>query len=87
VLTAADPQLRERVIDLYGSIMSYGGAPTGSQVQYTSVLAADLASKRKAFDALRAKLDPVNAALKAAGEQPVRVPAREEFEAAFRSPS
>lgn len=80
VITAADPQLRERVIDLYGSIMSYGGAPTGSQVEYTAVLAGEMSAKRNTFERLKTRLDPVNAALKGAGEEPVRIPAREEID-------
>jgi hypothetical protein len=80
VITAADPQLRERVIELYGSVISYGGAPTGSQAQYTLVLAGQLAEKRRAFDALAKKLEGLNARIKAGGEQPVRVLTREEFD-------
>jgi hypothetical protein len=80
MLMAADPQLRERVIELYGSIMSYGGAPTGSQVQYTAVLAGQLAEKRRAFDALAKKLGALNPRITAAGEPPVRILAREEFD-------
>lgn len=81
VITAADPQLRERVIDLYGSVLSYGGAPTASQVQYVSVLATDFAAKRKTFESLTTgRLNEANAALKTAGEAPVAVPTREELE-------
>ena len=29
---SGDPRLRERVIDLYGPVMSYGGGPTASQI-------------------------------------------------------
>jgi photosystem II stability/assembly factor-like uncharacterized protein len=81
VITAADPQLREHVIDVYGSVLSYGGAPTTSQVQYTSVLSSQLDSKRRSFDSLTSRrLDDVNASLKTAGENPVRVPTREELD-------
>jgi photosystem II stability/assembly factor-like uncharacterized protein len=81
VITAADPQLRERVIDLYASVLSYGGAPTSSQVQYVSVLTNEFAAKRRSFEGLTTnRLDHVNMSLKAAGESPVVVPAREELE-------
>jgi photosystem II stability/assembly factor-like uncharacterized protein len=80
MLMAADPQIRERVIELYGSIMSYGGAPTGSQTQYTAVLAGQLAEKRRAFDALAKKLDALNPRITAAGEPPARILTREEFD-------
>jgi hypothetical protein len=69
------------VIDAYGSVLSYGGAPTTSQVQYTSVLGSQLDSKRKSFESLTSRrLDDVNASLKSAGENPVRVPTREELD-------
>lgn len=81
VITAADPQLRERVVDLYSSVLSFGGAPTSSQVQYTSKLSGELAEKQKAFDSLTTRrLEDVNAVIKTAGETPVRVPTREELE-------
>ncbi|HSL22048.1 MAG TPA: hypothetical protein VK886_10970 [Vicinamibacterales bacterium] len=81
VITAADPQLRERVIDLYGSVLSYGGAPTVSQLNHAGALAKELAEKRSRFEALtRAKLEAVNARIKTAGEPPVRIMTREEFD-------
>lgn len=81
ILTAADPQLREHVIDLYGSVLSYGGAPTTSQVQYTALLSSQLESKRKTFESLTTRgLNDANAAIKAAGENPVRVPTKEELD-------
>ncbi|MGE5816228.1 MAG: glycosyl hydrolase [Acidobacteriota bacterium] len=81
VITAADPQLREHVVDLYSSVLSYGGAPTTSQVHYTSVLSSQLEARRKSFEELTSRrLEGVNTALKTAGENPVRVPTREELE-------
>jgi photosystem II stability/assembly factor-like uncharacterized protein len=80
IITAADPQLRERAIELYGSVMSYGGAPTGSQVQYAGVLAGQLTEKRGAFDGWIGALDRVNARIQAAGEPPVRVLTRAEYD-------
>lgn len=68
------------MIELYGSVMSYGGAPTGSQAQYTMVLGRQLAGKRREFDALAKKLEGVNARIKAGGEPPVRLMTREEFD-------
>jgi hypothetical protein len=80
IITAADPQLRERVIELYGSVMSYGGAPTGSQAQYTGVLSDQLDAKRQALGPLVKKLEGANTRIKAAGEPPVRLITREEFD-------
>lgn len=74
-LAAGDPRLRERVIDLYGSVMSYGGAPTASQAAYGVRLDAELTKAAAEFEALTgARLSALNDRLKAAGAQPVPVP-------------
>ena len=75
-LAAGDPKLRERVIDLYGSVMSYGGGPTASQTAYGSRLDAELKKAAAEFDALTARLAALNDRLKTAGAQPVSVPKR-----------
>jgi photosystem II stability/assembly factor-like uncharacterized protein len=80
-LMAADPQLRERVIDLYGSVLSYGGAPTGSQADYVEVLMGELSQKRQAIAAMTgSRLEALNVRIKQAGEPPALLPSREEFE-------
>ncbi|HTM58033.1 MAG TPA: hypothetical protein VL123_06430 [Candidatus Udaeobacter sp.] len=50
-----EEQLREKLGALYGAVNGYDGRPTGSQVAYKEVLAADLAKQRQAYDALVAK--------------------------------
>jgi hypothetical protein len=80
-LMAADPQLRERVIDLYGSVLSYGGAPTGSQAEYVEVLMGELSERRQALAELTgARLEALNARIRSAGEAPVTPLTREEFD-------
>jgi photosystem II stability/assembly factor-like uncharacterized protein len=77
---ATNPQLREKVIDVYSAVLSYGGAPTASQQAYARVLDDELAAARKKFDALGARATDLSAKLGAAGAKPLRVMTREEFE-------
>jgi hypothetical protein len=81
VVTAANPQLREHVIDLYSSVLSYGGAPTTSQARYADVLTDQLRMKRQKFDELTGgRLASANGKIAAAGGQSVKVMTRDEFE-------
>jgi len=81
ILTAADPQLRERVIDLYSSVLSYGGAPTSVQLGYSDRLTRELADRLRDFEALTGtRLAQLNDRLAAAGQERVRVMTREEFD-------
>ena len=71
-LAEGDPKLREKVIDLYGSAMSYGGRPTASQVDYAQALAGELARARATFKELSgARLQSLNDALTKAGSKPI----------------
>ena len=76
-LVQGDPKLREKVIDVYGAAMSYGGAPTASQKRYTVTLDAELKKAAGEFAELTgARLAGINQRLKAAGAQPVDAPKR-----------
>jgi photosystem II stability/assembly factor-like uncharacterized protein len=78
-LLEADPKLREKVVELYSSVMSYAGAPTASQGSYLAAVEAELKKADEEFAALTgAKLGPVNDRLKSAGLQPVAVPSRKQ---------
>jgi len=78
---ASNPQLREDVIDVYGAVLSYGGGPTAAQVTYAGALEAELKKATAEFDRLSgARLTDVNAELQSAGQKPLRVMTREEFE-------
>ena len=75
-LAQGDPKLREKVIELYGSAMSYGGAPTASQRRYAAALDGELKKAEGEFEALAGtRLAQINERLKNAGAQPV-VPAK-----------
>jgi hypothetical protein len=74
-LAQGDPKLREKAIDLYSSVLSYGGAPTASQAAYIEALTGELRKSAAEFEHLTgAPLAALNARLKAAGAQPVTVP-------------
>jgi hypothetical protein len=71
-LAEGDPKLREKVIDLYGSAMSYGGRPTASQIDYAQTLAGELAKARATFkDLSGTRLQSLNDALTKAGASPI----------------
>jgi hypothetical protein len=78
---ASNPQLRENVIDVYGAVLSYGGAPTPAQTTYAGALEADLKKATAEFERLSTtRLTEVNAQLQNAGQKPLRVMTKEEFE-------
>jgi hypothetical protein len=81
IFTASNPQLRENVIDVYGAVLSYGGAPTAAQATYAAALDAELKKAATEFDRLSTtRLADLNGQLQAAGQQPLRVMTKEEFE-------
>jgi hypothetical protein len=76
-LVEGDPKLREKVIELYSSVMSYAGAPTASQTAYGATLDDLLKKAAGELETLTgARLNALNDRLKAAGAQPVSVPKR-----------
>jgi hypothetical protein len=76
-LAQGDPKLREKVIDVYGSVLSYGGAPTASQTAYIDTLGGELKRAAGVFARLTGgPLETINAQLKATGQAPVTVPRR-----------
>ena len=78
---ASNPQLREKVIDVYGAVLSYGGGPTAAQVTYAGALEAELKKATAEFERLSTtRVAEVNAQLQAAGQKPLRVMTQEEFE-------
>jgi hypothetical protein len=76
-LAQGDPRLRERLVDLYGAVMSYGGAPTASQASYANALTAELKQATAEFATLTGvRLASINERLKTAGASPVVPPTR-----------
>jgi hypothetical protein len=78
---ASNPQLRENVIDVYGAVLSYGGAPTAAQTSYAAALEAELKKATTEFERLSTtRLADVNAQLQPAGQKPLRVMTQEEYD-------
>jgi hypothetical protein len=78
---ASNPQLRENVIDVYGAVLSYGGAPTAAQASYAAALEAELKKATAEFERLSTtRLADVNAQLQSAGQKPLRAMTQGEFE-------
>ncbi len=71
-----EERLRENLADLYGSVVSYEGRPSATQVQRADAIAHELADVMQGFDAWSAKEVPgLNAQLTARKLEPLPVPA------------
>jgi photosystem II stability/assembly factor-like uncharacterized protein len=74
-LVEGDPKLREKVIGLYGSVLSYGGRPTVSQLEHGASLDGELKKALADFGSLTGdRLNALNGRLQKAGLKPVEVP-------------
>lgn len=79
---AGEERLREKLGDLYGAVNGYEGSPTKSQVDYAKVLAAQLDEANQKVDAAAGvPLDALNAALTAAGQEPIARLTKAEWDA------
>ncbi len=77
---SGEEQLRERIATLYGSINTYDGRPTNSQLSETEIVAADLARKAAQFEAMTKDLANVNRVLTSHKLAPLTMLTREEWE-------
>lgn len=77
-----EQRLRGDVVAVYGSIASYPGRPTDSQVRRIEKLSGDVrAMEKEVDDVLAMYLVDINKALGKAGIDPMKVTTREEFDA------
>lgn len=77
---AGEPQLREKIGDLYSTIGSYYGAPSSSQLETLKMLQEKLADGKKKFQAIKdAQFTKYKAATEKAGIPPVVLKTFEEF--------
>ncbi len=60
-------KLREKVMALYSSVISYGGRPTNSQIKYSDVLYKRIRKKKKEFDLLLKEIEKLNKKLSKEG--------------------
>jgi hypothetical protein len=76
-----EERLRENLADLYGSVVSYEGRPSKTQMERTDALARELGDVVKDFDAWLAKeLAPINSALVKKQLDTIKPLTREEWE-------
>ena len=77
---AGEPQLREKIGDLYSTIGSYYGAPSSSQLETLKMLQGKLADGKKKFQAIKdAQFTKYKAATEKAGIPSVVLKTFEEF--------
>jgi len=76
-----EEQLRERVVDLYGAISSYGGRPTASQLDRKKVLEAEVDAAEKNFRKIvDRELAGLNSQIQGTGQDAMKLMTREEWE-------
>jgi hypothetical protein len=76
-----EEQLRERVVDLYGAVSSYGGKPTESQLGRLMALDQEIDKANAAYEAIVGKeLESMNAQLRAKKLDAIKVLTKEEYE-------
>lgn len=76
----AGDKLREKVLELYGSILGFGGRPTEAQMRYVDFLAEELKKADLEFQSFRGKkLEPINSALIRVGKKPFNVITEEDY--------
>ena len=80
-MITGEERLREFLADLYGSVVSFEGQPSQTQVDRADALARELADVVKEFEACTAKeLADVNSAITMKQMKPVKQITREEWE-------
>ena len=76
-----EERLRERVVDLYSSVSSYGGQPTQSQLDRTIVLEKEIAVADSSFQRLMSRdLNGLNDQLKQRNLRVLKALTKEEFD-------
>lgn len=78
-----EEQLRERVVSLYGSVSSYLGAPTQSQVQRMQDLEGEIGRAEREFQAILTQdLQRLNRRLESKRLAPIAIPTEAEYRGA-----
>ncbi|MCS6884816.1 MAG: glycosyl hydrolase [Acidobacteriota bacterium] len=72
-LITGEERLRERIITLYQSVMSYGGRPSSSQLEQLDTLQKEVVAARAEFGQLLRSIEEMNSALRAKKIEPIEV--------------
>ncbi|MFH2056252.1 MAG: glycosyl hydrolase, partial [bacterium] len=76
-----DERLREKVVNLYQSVMAYGGRPTESQMARFEVFSGEVDKSRAELDGILAgQVDKLNSELRGKQLEPLKILTREEFD-------
>jgi photosystem II stability/assembly factor-like uncharacterized protein len=79
-VASAEPQLREKISEVYGSVANFAGRPSNSQIESMKTLDADLQAIQKKFDEIRDKKLPIlNKQLTAEKMEEIKIKTWEEF--------
>ena len=78
---AGEEQLREKLTSLYGSVNSYEGRPTGSQLEYMKVMGDEVQAAEQRFDALLAdNVSSLSSQLEKKKLEPIQRMTKEQWE-------
>ncbi|NIN49322.1 MAG: hypothetical protein GTN62_04310 [Gemmatimonadales bacterium] len=73
--------LREKLVELYGAVNGYEGAPTQSQLERAEILATDLGNAEREFATLTGReLESLNNQLERQRREPLKLMSKEEWE-------
>ena len=73
-------KLREKVVELYAVVNSYGGKPTESQLYRMKLLQKEIQKANSTFKSILQKnLKKINTKLKSKKLKPIKIPTPEEF--------
>jgi hypothetical protein len=76
-----EERLRERVVDLYGAVSSYGGRPTASQLDRVGVLEKEIKSAHGSFEKMvGAQLQTLNMQIQSKNLPQLKLRSREEYD-------
>ncbi|MFQ5824130.1 MAG: glycosyl hydrolase [bacterium] len=78
---SGEEQLREKVVDLYGAVSSYGGRPTDSQLARLDLLEKEIEKSNAKFEAITGKeIKKLNSKLKGKKLNPITILTKEEYD-------
>jgi photosystem II stability/assembly factor-like uncharacterized protein len=79
-VASAEPQLREKISEVYGSVVGFAGRPSNSQIESMNTLNNELQELQKKFDEIRdKKLPTINKQIAAEKMEEIKLKTWEEF--------
>jgi photosystem II stability/assembly factor-like uncharacterized protein len=78
-VASADPQLREKISNLYSEVVGYAGRPTNAQLDNLKILEGTLKETTAKLETLKSKMMTVNAVLAKAKLGEIKLRSKEDF--------